>query len=133
MINDQSQSKAESTEPTKVRKYDLDERTHKFSKAVRDFLPTIPQTMANIEDAKQLVRSSGSVSSNYFEASEAVSKKDFLYRIKVCRKEAKESWHWLDCLNVGTSLEVQKNRNVLRQEALELTRIFSASVRKLEL
>lgn len=133
MINDKSLRKAESIEPTKVRKYDLDMRTHVFSKNVRDFVLLLPQTIANTEDIKQLVRSSGSVCGNYMEASAAVSKKDFLHRIKICRKEAKESWHWLDCINVGTSLQNQNTRQILLQESLELTRIFAASIRTLEL
>ena len=132
MTNDESQRKAESNQPIKVRKYDLVERTHAFSKAVRKFVPHLSQTIANVEDTKQLVRSSGSVAGNYMEADLAVSKKDFLHRIKICRKEAKESWHWLDGLDVGPSPELEEKRKVLLQESLELVRIFGASIRTLQ-
>ena len=63
--------------------FDLEERTFQFSKAVRLFIKTLPKTVANIEDSKQLIRSSGSVGANYREANEALSKKDFNLRIKI--------------------------------------------------
>ena len=132
MTNDQSQRKAESVQPTKVRKYDLADRTHAFSNTVRKFVRLLPQTIANTEDIKQVVRSSGSVAGNYMEADVAVSKKDFLHRIKICRKEAKESWHWLDGIDTGSSIEAEKMRNALLQESMELVRIFGASIRTLE-
>jgi four helix bundle protein len=75
--------------------YDLEERTFKFAKAVRLFVKTLPKTIANIEDGKQLIKSSGSTGANYTEANESLSKKDFLMRIKISRKEAKESAYWL--------------------------------------
>lgn len=71
--------------------YDLEERTFQFAREVRHFVKTLESTIANIEDTKQVVRSSGSTGSNYIEANESLSKKDFLLRIKICRKEAKES------------------------------------------
>jgi len=124
--------KGEITQPNKVRKYDLADRTHTFSIAVRKFVRAIPKTVSNVEDIKQLIRSSGSVAANYMEADLAISKKDFLHRIKICRKEAKESWHWLDGLDPGSSSEVEKNRHTLIQESLELVRIFGASIRTLQ-
>jgi len=71
--------------------YDLEDRTFTFAKNVRAFAKRIPKTIANIEDTKQMVRASGSVGANYIEANEFLSKKDFLMRIRICRKEAKES------------------------------------------
>lgn len=68
--------------------YDLEERTFIFAKDVRVWIKTIPNTLANLEDTKQLVRSSGSVGANYLEANESLSKKDFLMRVKISRKEA---------------------------------------------
>ncbi|MBU4200345.1 MAG: four helix bundle protein [Verrucomicrobia bacterium] len=70
--------------------YDLEDRTFEFAKAVRVFIGSLPRTLANREDARQLVNASGSVGANYIEANEALSKKDFVMRIKICRKEAKE-------------------------------------------
>jgi four helix bundle protein len=88
-------------------------------------------TIGNIEDARQLVRSSGSVGANYIEANEAFSKKDFILRIKICRKEAKESRYWLRLPDV-TDGAVSNERDVLVQEARELMNIFGAIVRKNE-
>ena len=133
MTNDKSLSEGRKAQLTKVRKYDLDVRTHEFSKAVRRFVQKIPKNISNIEDMRQLIRSSGSVCANYLEASSAISKKDFLHRIKICRKEAKESWHWLDCIDPGNIPEVQNERGQLLRESFELIRIFSASIRTLEL
>ena len=67
------------------------------------FKDQVPQSKSNYEDAKQVVRSSGSVAANYLEAQEGLSRKDFFYRIKVCRKEARESGLWLRLINCGTS------------------------------
>ena len=72
------------------KKYDLEERTFLFASKVRALTKQLYHSIENIEDIKQLVRSSGSVGANYIEANESLSKKDFLMRIKICRKEAKE-------------------------------------------
>ena len=87
-------------------------------------------TIANLEDIKQLVRASGSQSANYIEANEAVSKKDFAFRVKVCRKEAKESGLFLRLLDTGDSEEVEDERRRLNDEAGQLTRIFGSIIRK---
>ena len=79
---------------TKIRnskQYDLEDRTLAFAKNVRSFVKKLKKTLSNIEDCKQLIRSSGSVGANYIEANEALGKKDFIMHIKICRKEAKES------------------------------------------
>jgi four helix bundle protein len=78
------------------KKYDLEDRTLEFAKRVRAFVKNLRKTIGNIEDGKQLIRSSGSVGANYIEANESLSKKDFILRIKICRKEAKESRYWLN-------------------------------------
>ena len=75
--------------------YDLEERTFQFAKDVRLFVKTLPKTIANIEDGKQLIKASGSVGANYIEANESLGKKDFSMRIKISRKESKESAYWL--------------------------------------
>ena len=76
-------------------KYDLEERTFIFAQVVTKYIKLLPKNLTNIEIGKQLIRSAGSVGANYIEANEALSKKDFLMRIKICRKEAKESHYWL--------------------------------------
>ncbi len=90
------------------------------------FIKTLKKTIANIEDSKQLVRSSGSVGANYIEANESLSKKDFVYRIKICRKEAKESTFWLKLINETNDLSNHKEAEKLIQESIELKKIFSA-------
>jgi len=77
------------------KQYDLEERTFQFAKSVANYVKTLPKTITNPEYGSQVVRSSGSVKANYIEANESLSKKDFLMRIKVRRKEAKESAYWL--------------------------------------
>ena len=112
--------------------YDLGDRTFKFAKRVRQFVKCLPKTTINLEDSKQLVRSSGSVGANYIEASEAVSKKDFLLRIKISLKESKESRYWLNLLDIANEDSLSKEQSVLIQEATELASIFGSIVRKLE-
>ena len=114
---------------TKAR-YDLEARTLAFAKDVRQFVKVLPRSVANIEDGKQVVRSSGSVGANYIEANEALSKKDFVMRLKIARKEAKESSYWLKIIEVVGSSETK--RAVLEREAMELTLILSAILRKSE-
>ena len=71
--------------------YDLAERTFLFAKEVREFAHAYPKNHMKSSDIQQLIRSSGSVGANYIEANEALGKKDFRMRIKISRKEAKES------------------------------------------
>jgi len=90
----------------------------------------LKKTPANMEDGKQLIRSSGSIGANYIEANEALSKKDFLMRIKICRKEAKESRYWLRLVDTDIRNELEKQREALENEARELTHIFGSIVTK---
>lgn len=110
--------------------YDLEERTFLFAKNVRLFVKTLPRTIANIEDVKQLVRASGSIGANYREANEALSKKDFVMRVKISRKEAKESAYWLRLIAETNILENAKESAKLIQEAIELKKIFSSIIEK---
>ncbi|MCD4794371.1 MAG: four helix bundle protein [Bacteroidales bacterium] len=110
--------------------YDLEERTFQFAKEVRLFIKTLQKTIANIEDSKQIVRSSGSVGANYIEANESFSKKDFIYRIKICRKEAKESSYWLRLIKETNEISDIKPAEKLIQESTELKKIFSAILEK---
>jgi len=110
--------------------YDLEDRTFEFAKEVRKFVKQLPKHIANIEDGKQVVRSSGSVGANYIEANEALSKKDFIYRIKICRKEAKESRYWLRLIDTDSSEVLQKQSQKLTKESQELMNIFGAILHK---
>lgn len=110
-------------------KYDLEDRTAKFAREVRSFVSKLPKNIAFVEDGKQVVRSSGSVGANYIEANESFSKKDFVMRAKICRKEAKESRYWLQMFeNLPNELVGERDRLV--QESTELLRIFSAMISK---
>jgi four helix bundle protein len=104
----------------------LEERTFQFGKRVRAFVKLLPRTISNVEDVRQLVKSSGSVGANYIEANEAISKKDFAHRLRIARKEAKESRHWLRLLDTDSRPQADSERDALIQEATELVRIFSA-------
>ena len=111
-------------------KYDLEERTFNFAKDVRLFVKTLPKTLANIEDSKQVIKSSGSVGANYIEANESLSKKDFLIRAKISRKEAKESHYWLRLIDETNNMKDGTESKRLIQEALELKKIFSSIIEK---
>lgn len=110
--------------------YDLEERTFQFAKDIRKFIKTIPRTIANIEDVKQLIRSSGSVGANYREANQALGKKDFAMRIKISRKESKESEYWLRLIDETNDLENSQEAKRLINEAIELKKIFSSILTK---
>ncbi|MGR3292636.1 MAG: four helix bundle protein [Candidatus Scalindua sp.] len=93
-------------------------------------LRNFSKTISNIEYGKQVVRSSGSVGANYIEANEALSKKDFIMRIKISRKEAKESAYWLRLIAETKSEEYTEDGNKLSNEATELKKIFSSILEK---
>ena len=120
------------TEIKNSKQYDLEDRTFQFAKRIRAFVKKLYKTVSNIEDGKQLIRSSGSVGANYIEANEALSKKDFILRVKICRKEAKESKYWLRLIDFNNNADLEKERDDLIQEATELTNIFGSIIRKSE-
>lgn len=109
-----------------LKQYDLEDRTFKFAKDIRDFTKELSKNIANFEYSRQLIRSSGSVAANYIEANEGLSKKDFLLRIRICKKEVKESRLWLKLLEVS---DVDRQQQLII-EATELLKIFSSIVIK---
>lgn len=110
-------------------RFDLEDRTAKFARNVRAFVNKLPKSVTTVEDARQLVRSSGSVGANYIEANESLSKKDFAVRVKICRKEAKESRYWLQMFeNLPTGIVGERDK--LIQESTELLKIFNAIILK---
>lgn len=113
----------------KPKVYDLEERTFVFAKTVTSFLKNIPRSAANIEYGKQLIRSSGSVGANYIEANESLGKRDFGMKIKICRKEAKESVFWLRLLEISDAT-LEEERKRLVTEGKELVLIFASILRK---
>jgi four helix bundle protein len=110
--------------------YDLEDRTFQFAKEVAIYLKKIPKTSANIEYSKQVIRSSGSVGANYIEANESLSKKDFVMRVKICRKEAKETSYWLKLLVETNDVAHTSIGEKLIQESDELKKIFSSIIEK---
>ncbi len=111
------------------RQYDLEERTYKFAYDVMCFVKSLPRNITNLENVRQLVRSAGSIGANYIEANEALSRKDFLMRVKICRKEDKETIYWLRLLDIGDN-NSKKSSDSLRCEATELMKIFGAIIEK---
>jgi len=113
--------------------YDLEERTFQFAKRIRKWIKKLPHSVANLEDSKQLVRASGSVGANYIEANEALSKKDFIFRLRICRKEAKESAYWIRLIMESNEvIPDEKEGKALYQESVELKKIFSSIISKSE-
>jgi len=112
-----------------TKQYDLEDRTYQFAKKCRDFVRKLPKTIANIEDGKQLIKASGSQAANYIEANESLSKKDFEHKLGICKKESKESKHWLRMIAEAVP-ELKDEARKLWQEANELNLIFTSIVRK---
>lgn len=108
--------------------YDLEGRTLEFAKRVNAYVNALPRTIPNIENGKQLVKSAGSLGANYREANEALSKKDFVMRIKISRKETKESIFWLELTE--PTKEQEKEKRYLLDEAKQLMKIFGAILEK---
>ncbi|MEZ2416088.1 four helix bundle protein [Muriicola sp. E247] len=109
--------------------YDLEERTYLFARDCRLFVKSLPNTLSNIEDGKQLIRSSGSIGANYIEANEKLGERDFSMRLKIARKEAKETHYWLRLLK-DSNPNYDKEVNTLINEALELKMILSAIINR---
>lgn len=118
---------AQSSNKTKV--YDLIERTAKFGENIIGFAKNLPLTPVNSPLINQLVRSATSIGANYMEADVAESKKDFFHKIGICKKEAKESLHWLRMIAAANTVRAEECR-MLWKEAHELVLIFSAIGRK---
>jgi four helix bundle protein len=112
------------------KRYDLEERTYLFAKGTKEFLKSIDKNIHNVEYYKQLIRSSGSVAANLIEAIESFSRNDYSHRIKICRKEAKESILWLKLIDVTQETEASRDAQI--QEATELMRIFGAILEKMK-
>jgi len=108
--------------------YDLEERTLNFAKRARDYVKSLLKTISSIEYGKQLIRSSGSIAANYIEANEALGKKDFLMRIRISKKETKESRLWLILTEPVEELENEKQ--LLIKESNELMKIFGSIIEK---
>lgn len=112
-------------------RYDLHERTERFGDAVIAFAKQVPVNTITKPLISQLVRAGTSVGANYGEADDADTRKDFRYRIVLCRREARESKYWLKML-LGAHPEIEKMASPVAQEAKELHLIFCAIIRSLD-
>ena len=109
--------------------FDLEEKTYLFARDCRLYVKKLPKTISNIEDGKQLVRASGSVGANYIEANEKLGDKDLAFRLKIARKEAKESKYWVRLLE-DLNPDLKETSNLLFVEAEELRKILSSIISK---
>jgi len=111
--------------------YDLEERTFNYAKDVRLYIEMLTKNPVIWEDLKQLTRASGSVGANYIEAKENLGERDKLMKLKICRKEAKESNYWLKLINFNhAEKEIVDINKDLQDEAIELVNIFSSMINK---
>jgi len=127
-----STKQSQMTKRENSKQYDLEDRTLEFAKRVRAFVKELPNTIDNLPDIRQLVKASGSVGANYIEANESLGKKDFLMRLRISRKESKESRYWLRFVDIGSDKELEQEKQSLIQETTELMNIFGAIIRKSE-
>ncbi len=111
------------------KKFDLEERTLNFAKKVIDLVSLLPKNSVNIIHFDQVIRSSGSMGANYIEANDALGKKDFYMRIRIARKESKETKYWLQLLLHHNSQFTEKIFPLI-SESEEYIRIFSAIIKK---
>ncbi len=118
------------TETQNSKRYDLEDRTLRFAQQVISFVNGFSQKLPNIEMSKKLICSAGSIGANYIEANESLSKKDFAHRIRICRKETKESCLWLRLIETNDNQILGKERIDLSNEAVELRKIFTAILNK---
>ena len=112
----------------KTKIYDLEERTAKFGENIIDFCKKIPKNVITFPLIDQLIRAGASVGANYCEVDCAESKEDFEHKIGICKKEAKESRHWLRMVSTA-SPELRSEAQELWREANELQLIFITIVR----
>ena len=128
MPNDKAQMPNQARNPNDKKKYDLEQRTAQFGEAIIELVKTFPKDPINNTLISQIVRAGTSIGANYMEADGAESRKDFQHKISICKKEAKETKHWLRMIakaNPSRQDECQK----LLMEAQELSLIFSSILR----
>lgn len=110
---------------------ELEDRVYVFAKRVRDFSGKLKWDVINIEYIRQIIRASGSVSANYIEASDDLGKADEKMKLKISRREAKESEYWLQMVLTYGNDTMEKERNDLIDEAGQIRKILSSIINKL--
>ncbi len=106
---------------------DFYERLYRFARDCALAVRELPQTPSNQVYSRQLIRSSSSISANYLETQEALGRKDFLYRLSVCRKESKETVQWIRLI-LDTNSDGAAGFKRLFQEATEFVLIFGKAI-----
>lgn len=112
-----------------LKHYDLEDRTLAFSKRVIHLGKALPKNTINFNLIDQVIRSGTSMGSNYREANETETKRDFAFRIRICRKEGKETIYWM-LLIIEANPEFAERMKPLLKEAEELVKIFAAILKK---
>ena len=111
------------------KKYDLEDRTLKFGKRIIKLAKALIRNPVNWTLTSQVIRSGTSIGANYREANETSTKKDFLFRMRICRKETKETIYWLQLI-IEANPEFEKIMQSLLQETNELLRIIASIIVK---
>jgi four helix bundle protein len=111
------------------KQYDLEERTLKYSKRTIHLAKALPKNTINFKLIDQFIRSGTSMGANYREANETETKKDFCFRIRICRKEGKETIYWLNLI-IEANPEFKERITPLLQETTELVKIFASILEK---
>ena len=109
----------------KNRIYDLEERTAKFGEDIIRFVNKLPRNEITKPLITQLVKAATSTGANYCEADDAESKKDFRHKIGICKKEARESKHFIRMLAIALP-NFKEELKPLWTEAKELHLIFNS-------
>jgi len=109
----------------------LEDRFHDFGKKIRDFCLKLKWDIINVEYIRQVIRSSGSVGANYIEASDDLGNLDEKMKIKISRREAKETIHWLDLILTYENKALEKERLELIDESVQIKKILSTILKRL--
>lgn len=111
--------------------FDLEDRTLIFAKRVIRLCKELPPSIVNSKLIDQLIRSSGSVGANYSEANDSTGKKDFLFRLRISRKESKETVFWLELI-IEANDSFRSKTEILIDECTQIRNILSTIINKVE-
>jgi four helix bundle protein len=117
------------TKNQNTKQYDLEERTLEYGKRIIRMAKSLPKNTINFKLIDQVIRSGTSMGANYREANETETKKDFLFRMRICRKEGKETIYWLNLI-IEANPDMEVRIRPLLQETIELVKIFAAILEK---
>jgi len=121
--------KAQTENPSYIRIFDIEERTTEFAKQIVRLCKRIHRSPINDRLIDQVIGSSGSVGANYREANDALGKKDFVHKLRIARREAKESIHWLEVIKEANRTLANEIDQCMK-EAIELRNILSSIISK---